>query len=269
MDAVRTRIGRALFDDYEHHGLRVFRDLTGRTSYLGLAALAISGRKLSREDEAVLDDVAVCAHVTEPRVWPIKLARVVASIGRSVPGYVAGTIVLDSVLLGGGMTPDVARFLLEFETFLAKGEASDDDVDAFVRARPLLPGFGVPARSKDERVVALTAVLTKHGRTTRRYWRLMERLVDAVRRTKRLEPNLAMGFAVTLLDLSFQPHEIGAISVMLTQPTFLANAVEGAEQRAAVLRELPPEAVRYEGPAPRVSPRAAARRAAPSRPPTG
>lgn len=260
MNAVRTRIGRALFDDYDHHGLRVFRDLSGCTSYLGLVAFALTGRKLSREDEAVLDDVAVCAHVAEPRVWPIKLARIVASVGRSIPGYVAGTIVLDSALLGGGMTPDVARFLLELERFVVNDDVTDDEIDAFVRGYPRLIGFGVPARSKDERVVALRVALAKHGRTTSRYWRLAERLSEVVRRTRSLEPNLALGFAALLLDLGFRPHEIGALSIVLTQPTFLANAVEGAEQRAAVLRAFPPEAVRYEGPAPRVSPRAATHR---------
>lgn len=269
MDAIRTRIGRAHFDDYDHHGLRVYRDLSGRTSYLGLVAFAITGRRLSRDDEAVLDDIAVCSHVAEPRVWPIKLARVVASVGRAVPGYVAGTIALDSDLIGGRMTSDVTRLVLAFEAFLASGDKSDDDVEGFVASYPRLSGFGVPVRPADERLVALRAALSKRGRTTSRYWRVVDRLVEVVRKTRRLEPNVLVGFTATLLDLGFRVHEISAMSVVLFQPTFLANAVEGAEQRAAVLRALPPEAVRYEGPAPRVSPRAAARHAAPLRPPTG
>lgn len=40
------------------------------------------------------------------------------------------------------------------------------------------------------------------------------------------------------------------------QNAFLANAVEAAQQAPKVLQELPVTAIRYLGPAPRVSPRA-------------
>ncbi len=82
---VRTRVGRSLTGDYDHFGLRVFRDLAGQTSYLGLVAFAVTGRRLSQADEAILDDLAVSSHVPEPRVWPIKLSRLGSSMGRAVP----------------------------------------------------------------------------------------------------------------------------------------------------------------------------------------
>jgi hypothetical protein len=46
----------------------VYKDLVGRTSYLGLIAFALTGRRLSATEEHMLDDLAASSHVTEPRV---------------------------------------------------------------------------------------------------------------------------------------------------------------------------------------------------------
>lgn len=256
MDSIHTRIGRADFDDYDHHGLRVFRDLSGRISYLGLAAFAISGRRLTREDEAVLDDVAVCSHVTEPRVWPIKLARIVASTSRVVPGFIAGTVALDSDMLGGRVCADAARLLLDLEAFCAAHGEDDAVIERFVAPRERIVGFGVPVRPADERLLALRKAMIAHRRVDRPYWQLAEKLWRVGKRVKNLEPNLLLALAAAFLDLGFRGNEIPAMAVMILQPTFLANAVEGADQRAPVLQRFPDEAVNYVGPPPRTSPRA-------------
>lgn len=265
MDEIRTHVGRALDGDYEHFGLRVFRDLLGHTSYLGLVAFAISGTRLSREDEELLDDLAVSAHVTEPRVWPIKLTRVVGSMGRTMPAFVSGIVALDSDLVGGRVANEATRVLTDLYNHVNEHGETDASIADFVTSRKRLVGFGVPFRETDERLDALRAVIARRGRTMGKYWALAQRFWRVVKEKRGVEANIIGGTAAVCLDLGFTEEQASAMAVMLLEPTFLSNAVEGAGQKSAVLQRLPDEAIRYAGAAPRKSPRALAAEATEAR----
>jgi hypothetical protein len=259
MTTIRTRLGRAGFGDYDHFGVRVFRDLAGKTSYLGLIAFAITGRRLSAEDEAILDDLAVSSHVPEPRVWPMKLSRVGASGGRAMPGFLCGSVVLDSDVLGGRVAEDAAAALVELRAHVA---ASDDDASivAFVEQRKRLIGFGVPFREVDERVVSVRACLARRGRAGGAYWTLAERFWRVVKERRGVSANIVGATAAICLDLGFLPREVAPMAAILLQPTLLANAVAGAVESPEELRLLAEEAIRYVGPSARESPRSLAAR---------
>ena len=255
MRTIRTRVGRSLTGDYDHFGLRVFRDLAGSTSYLGLIAFAITGRRLSRDDEAVLDDLAVSSHVPEARVWPIKLARIGASLGRAMPGFLCASVALDCDLVGGRVAEDAATMLVDLREYLATTTDDDASIAAFIEPRKRLIGFGVPLREVDERVVSMRRCLERRERTNGAYWLLAERLWRVVKERRGVEVNIIGATAAIGLDLGFAPRDIVPIAAILLQPTLLANAVAGAVESPEELRCLPADAVRYVGPAPRESPR--------------
>jgi len=253
---IRTGVGRAVDGDYDQFGLSVYRDLAESTSYLGLIAFSLTGRRLSRAEETVLDDLAVSSHVTEPRVWPIKLSWIVGALGRPMPGYIAGIVALDSDILGGRVGTDAARLLVELRGFLAASGDTDDAIREFVGRQPKLFGFGVPVRAVDERLVAFKAALANRGYPCGEHWRLAERFWRIVKEERRVEVNIIGATAAICLDLGFTPAQVAPMAVMLLTPTFLGNATEAAAQSPAVLRRLPPESIRYVGPPPRESPRA-------------
>ncbi len=257
---IRTRVGRSLTGDYDHFGLRVFRDLAGRTSYLGLIAFSVTGRRLSQSDEAVLDDLAVSSHVPEPRVWPIKLSRLGASMGRAMPGFLCAAVALDCDLVGSSVAKDAANLLLELEQYLASSTDEEAGIGSFLEERDRLIGFGVPLRAVDERVVAFAACLRRRQREGGRYWQLGQRLWRTVRQRRGLEVNIIGATAAICMDLGFSPAEIVPIAAVLLQPTLLANAVAGAVESPEQLRCLPADAIRYLGPAPRESARSMAAR---------
>lgn len=260
MTTIETRVGRSLTGDYDHFGLRVFRDLAGSTSYLGLIAFAVTGRRISREDEAVLDDLAVASHVPEPRVWPIKLSRLGSSFGRAMPGFLCGSVALDCDLVGGRVAQDAAELLVALRAHLDATVDDDAAIAAFLESRRRLIGFGVPLREVDERVVAFRACLERRGRSSGAYWTLGERLWRVVKQLRGVEVNIIGATAAISLDLGFQPRDVVPLAAVLLQPTLLANAVAGAVESPELLRSLPPESVRYVGPPPRESPRALAAR---------
>lgn len=253
---IRTGVGRAAHGDYYQFGSSVYRDLAESTSYLGLIAFSLTGRRLSRAEETVLDDLAVSSHVTEPRVWPIKLSWVVGSLGRPMPGYVAGIVALDSDILGGRVGADAARLLVELRVFLASAGDTDDAIRAFVARQPKLFGFGVPVRAVDERLVAFKRALVNRAYPCGEHWQLAERFWRVVKEERRVEVNIIGATAAICLDLGFTPAQVAPMAVMLLTPTFLGNATEAAAQAPGALKRLPPEAIRYVGPPPRQSPRA-------------
>jgi hypothetical protein len=256
MKPIRTHLGRAGFREYDHHGLRVFRDLAGTTSYLGLIAFSITGRRLSPDDEKVLDDLAVSSHVPEPRVWPMKLTRVAGALGRAMPAYLCGATVLDSDLLGGRVAEDAARLLVELRHAVDAGPDREAAIATFVDTRKRLIGFGVPYRDVDERVLSLRACLERRGRADGGWWRLGEDLWRVAKARRNLVVNIIGGASAALLDLGFDLPHVAPMAAMLLTPTLLANAVEAAAEPAADLLRLPDEAISYVGPAPRKSKRA-------------
>ena len=252
MIPVRTRIGFAEHGDYEHFGRRLFRDFVGHTSYVGLAAFSLTGRELSPEDAALLDDIAVAGHVPEPRVWPMKVARLAASSGRALTGYLAGIAVLDSDLLAGAAASFAAKLLAEAKVAIADAPDRSAALGAFVRSKDPWPTIGVQGgRGVDERVVALRGCVERRGVATREHWALSTELWALVEAEKNVRATIFDATAAVLLDLAFSIEEIHALATILLQPQFLAHAFDGAMHPAPSLARLPDEAVVYVGPAPR------------------
>lgn len=258
---IRTGVGRAGPGDYEQFGHSVYRELVGGTSYLGLIAFALTGRRLTPAQEDTLDDLASSSHVTEPRVWPIKLTWITGALGRSVPAYICGAIALDSDMVGGRVAEDAAKMLVAVDEAVTAGGGGDDAITKFVNDHRHLYGFGVPFRAYDERLVAFRGALEKRGATGGRFWQLAERFWRIARDTRRIEVNIIGATAAVCLDLGFTPAQVAPMAVMLLTPTFLGNATEAAAQSPDVLKRLPAETIRYVGPPPRESPRALAARA--------
>jgi hypothetical protein len=263
---IRTRAARALWDEHLFRGHRVYADLLGRTSTTGLVALALTGERLSADDCAFVDEIFTAVAFADPRVWPLKISRIVASYGRFVPALVAGylSIDIDGECIGPGVCTMVSEQLREiFER--VRGRVDDPDaVGEAVRERlargAKIQGFGVPLRPHDERVAALRRCLVARGRDRGPYWRLFESMVPVLRREKKLEPNIGAALTAVLLDLGLDGQALRAVAMMSALSTFLANAVEGASEPAACLRVLPGDCIEYAGAPPRESPRARARR---------
>lgn len=255
---VQTRVAWAGWDEHHHFGHRVYGELLGRETYASLMAIAVSGRRPSADERAVLEDLAGVLSIAEPRIWPNKAARLAASYGRPLPGLMAGCLCFESDMIGPWTTGPTARNLVAL-----RGEVGDDPTDAALdacirrlqREQGRLVGFGVAFRPQDERVIALTGCIERRGRSTLPYWALSTRLWAWMRAAKNLEPNIGSASAAALLDLGFDADQIPILTSALNLNIFVANAFEASQQKADVLRRLPDSHVRYVGAAARRSPR--------------
>jgi hypothetical protein len=243
---MRTAVGSAGFDDHRFRGFSLYRDLLGVESFTAMIALAIDGVRRTADEAAMLDDLAAAVCVADPRIWPCKLARVSAGYGSPLAGVAASTYAMQDALIGPWTAQGAAEFLEACGT-----SASREELSRQISAKKRVLGFGVPARGRDERVLALSERIKARGRETLPWWKVTEALIDLMRSERGIEPNISIAFAAACLDLGFAPKQIGLLATALWQLVPIANAAEGSEQ--SVLQQMPFGTVEYVGAAPRAT----------------
>lgn len=255
---IRTRSARWGWSDHRYFGFAVFGELMGEP-LSGMVALSVLGRRLSADELAVLDEAAVALTLADPRIWPLKMTRVLASYGNTLPAAAAGLMVQEEARVGAWTCCRAAELLVAFR------QQVDDQVDNLellegVVRRHLAQhhfvwGFGTPFRARDERLVALSACVERRGREELTHWRLFRNVAHVVGSIRSWEANIGMGIAACFLDMGMSPREIGVMAAALMQHMFMAHAAEASEQRSLILQKLPDERVAFVGRPPRLSPR--------------
>ena len=255
------RAGHIGYRDNRFCGHSVFGELAATTrDPIDLLLLAF-GLHVPDGDRELIRAVALAVCSPDARVWPLKLARTLASYGDPVVGYVGSQL----VNTGDKMGPGTATHACASLAWIAQQVGPEPD-DAAVEAavarhldeRGRLAGFGVPFRDEDERLVALRPWLARHPATRRPTWRLALQ-VERVLRARGVRPNIVLAVAAIFLDLGLPPRRAGMLLGALMAPGFAAHALEAADTDGPLLRELPAAALDYQGAAPRRSPAEAAR----------
>jgi hypothetical protein len=258
----RTRTAYWAFDEPRFIGHRVFEELAGHESWTGMFALSIFGRRLEPELCGVLDDAAGVLTLADPRIWPLKLTRVVGSYGGMLAALSAGVLAENEARIGPWACVDASKVLCQLHAEL------DGHQDDPVRVREVLAayrkehrfvwGFGTPYRGKDERVIAFRKCMESRGRHRLPYYRTMEAVALAMKEATNAEPNIGGVLSSALLDMGLAPPDVAAMVTALVSHCFFAHAIESSAAPNLTLRELPLEYVSYCGREPRVSPRARA-----------
>jgi hypothetical protein len=254
-----TRVAHWGYDEHRYFGHRVFEELTGRESLTSLTVLSVLGRRLSPECCAVVDEVACAVTLADPRIWPLKLTRVIASYGAALPAAAAGLLVEEGARIGPWAGVQAAKLLValreEIGTRAGDTPFVREVVHRYLAEHHFVWGFGTPFRERDERLVAFRACMRRRGRDTLPYWATMEAVAPVVREARQAEPNISAAFAATFLDMGLDPYQVGALASSIMHHMFVANALEGAAEPGP-LCQLPDASVRYVGRKPRSSPRA-------------
>ena len=254
-----TRSAYWAFDEPRYFGHRVFSELAGQESWTSLMALSIFGRRLPPDLCGVLDDAVGVLTLADPRIWPLKLTRVIGAYGSVLPALSAGMLSENEAHIGPWACVDAAKVLCALHAEL-DGQADDEarvrEVLAAYRANHrFVWGFGTPYRGRDERVIAFRKCLERRGRTELPHYRTLMAIAVAMKEATRAEPNIGGVLAAVLLDMGLAPAEVGCMVVALAQHMFFAQAIESANAPNPALRRLPVEYVHYAGREPRTSPR--------------
>jgi len=267
---LKTRVAHADRGDNRFRGFGGNAELVGRDGWASIFSLAIGGPRLSAQDAMIVEDMAVCSLAADPRIWPLKMARLVASYGVTLPAIAVGHVALEGAIVGPEPTGKAAETLMGWCERLGDRMNDAGAIEALVDdllSQGRAAGFGVAFRSRDERVDGIKACVKKRNREDGRYWKLVMAIDALMIEKRKVQLNLAMASAAVLLDLGFKPTQVRMWMTAYLDVCFYANAVEGAEQQSPVLRRLPDDAIEYVGREPRWSPRADAKRALDSQAP--
>jgi hypothetical protein len=252
------RIGHIADDDNRFCGSAVFGELGDRVVMPSdLVALAIGLPRLDAADREVLRCMTLSTTSPDARVWPLKMARVLASFGNPYAGCFGAQLGNASEHMGPGTASSAAASLawlaarIDDVTDRAQVAAA---VAAHVAERGRLAGFGVPFRDQDERLLGLHRLLAGHPATRRPMWRLHERIIEVVRAEQGVEPNVVFPITALMLDLGIAPRRAGMFLSLIMGHTFAAHALEASDQDGPYLRRLPDDAIEYRGRAPRPVP---------------
>jgi hypothetical protein len=229
--------------DNRYCGAAVFAELArSLVDPSELVARACGVTRLSDDDRGVVRAIALALTSPDARVWPLKLARTLASYGNAHAGVHGAQLLNAGVTMGPGAHASCAASLVWLHE-----RTGDDPTDAVLDAalaehaqdHRRFIGFGVPMRAYDERIVGLHACLRGHVATRRRYWCYALRIADAVRARDRVEPNIVLPLSALMLDLGFSPRRCGVFAGAMISHCFMAHAVEAAEQDGPWLQTVP------------------------------
>jgi hypothetical protein len=260
MKTIHTRVAHAGVGEHMFFGHQVLSDLLGKETLTGLLAMAILGRRVTVEERDLLDGLTGSVTAADPRIWPLKVSRMLASRGEMLAGFAAGQLAMMGTYISPRIIGHAAEHLGRLRIALdgKSGEDLERALRDHVDANPRLAGYGVPLREQDERLQALRRFMGRSGRAALPNWRAQAALSEHLLREKGLAANVGIGLAAALLDMDCTPTQAGALSTLLHQHDFAANAFEAAQQCSEEMQRLPDECVSYIGPSPRISPRAAA-----------
>jgi hypothetical protein len=250
---IETRVAHVGHGELQFRGYRVFAELLGKTTTAQMLILGISGRLLDVEESHVVDDITTAMSSADPRMWPFKIVRLASAYGTASVGVAAGLLAATGGLFGPSRMRDAAAWL---QSVHHKGDLDDDalltELDHGTKA------FGVLYRNKDERYAALLEQARQRKRRELPYTRLCDRIAELGRAHRQIEPHVFLGVAAVALDLGLSLDAIAGLATLLLFHDGLANAVEGAAQAPAVLRQFPLGSLAYRGPGHRTTPSASA-----------
>jgi hypothetical protein len=216
--------------------------------------VALGVNEVTPEAREVARLLTICSLSPDARVWPLKVTRLLASYGDPLAGHFGGQLLLASNTMGPGCATMAARGLVWVHEHAGEGATDAQVEDAIAewlaQSGDRFAGFGVPFRDADERRTGLLHLVGQGPVTRRPFWRLHERIVEAMAPVK---PNVLISLAAMLLDIGVSADHSGIAVCTLTSPIFLAHALESARQDGARLNALPASCVSYQGRGPRTT----------------
>ena len=247
--AIKTRVGVHVGDTYLFFGKAV-ESFRGQ-SHWSMLAQALGDGPISKSDSHFLDEIFVALLAPDPRIWPIKAGRMVASYGDPYAGLACANNLLALGVGGPSHTKQDAKLLLETK-------ANPNERVALVRrlAKEENTTFRVFYRNADERHMLLKAWTLDTELSTRPHYKLMLEIEDEVLSVaKQKSTSVTFSLAAVLLDMGISAENTGHFAVLGVTPQIFANTLEAAIRKEYEYRKLASKVIHYDGAKPRRSTR--------------
>jgi len=198
-------------------------DELGRLDWLELYGFAITGRHLPRRHLKMINALWVQTSFPDPRLWNNQVSAL-AGTARSTGNLAiaASLAVSEATIYGRRADIRAIDFLLRTRVAQDQGADLEELVEERLAVDGILPGFGRPVVSQDERVRKLWPLVEEYGFAEGRHVELALAIQETLARSRRrLRLNYG-GLAAALgADMGMSPREHYLGSIL----TFLAGMI--------------------------------------------
>lgn len=240
------------------HGYSLMDDLVGEKSYFQLLLMNILGTLPERRLGDWLEAVFSCMSFPDARIWCNQIGALAGSSRVSPPGGILpGVLASDSTMYGPGTVPDTHTFLAAAREEYQAGDSIETIVVRRSRrkgTKPVIPGFGRPLATGDERVNRMEVVARELGFELGETLRLAYGIEKYLLEQHGESMNLATYTVAFLMDQGFNVTQIQDAGALMVAAGVVACYMDALESPAEMFLPLHCDDIEYTGPAPRVVP---------------
>ena len=256
---IRTHIGGwKIGEGVTTYGYSLFDELVGRVSYFEVLILSITGKipeqNLAKWTEAIYS----CLSFPDPRIWCNQVGALAGTMKSSpVPAITAGVQASDSRMYGPGTAIDTFKFL----SSAMKQHHNGINIQGIVKSKcrrpgskPIIPGYGRPIATGDERVFTMNQVTENLGFKWGSYMLLAREINHYMLDEYGESMNFATFIVAFLRDQQWGLEQIRQLTSFIVTAGVAACYSEAYDKPAETFLPLRCEDIEYRGAGPRAVP---------------
>ncbi len=249
---IRTGIGGwKIGEGVTIHGCSLLGELAGKVSWFEILILNITGKmpeqRLAKWTEAIYS----CMSFPDPRIWCNQIGSLAGTMKSSpVSGITAGIHASDSRMYGPGVLAASYDFLSRAMQQYQDGIDVKEIIERQCRrpgTQPIIPGYGRPLATGDERVVVMNDVTEKLGFEWGAYMHLAREIEQHMLKKHNEGMNLATFIVAFLQDQQWSQKEICRVTWGLVTAGVAACYSEAYDKPAETFLPLRCNDVEYRG----------------------
>jgi len=239
-------------------GHSLLDDLIGKASYFQSLILNITGELPSAEVARWVEALYQCMSFPDSRLW----CNQVGTLGGmlrvpSASGITAGILASDSRMYGPGTIPLTYSFLVNGLEEYGEGEEVSKIIRKWVannRKKVVIPGYGRPLATGDERVVAMEKISEELGMVSGPCLEFAYAVERYMLETQGESMNLSAYGTATMIDIGWSSSHIQQVYAIVAVSGIAACYSEAYDNPPESFLPLRCEDIEYRGHAPRPVP---------------
>ena len=256
---IRTRkggwlIGRGVYIS----GYSLLDDLVGNASYFQSLVLNVTGELPSEPIGRWVEALYQCMSFPDSRIWCNQIGTLGGMLRvSSAAGITAGILASDSRMYGPGTISLVYDFLSRGLAEYAEGKRVSEIIRSKIgkkQKQVVIPGYGRPLATGDERVVAMERVSKELGLAAGPGLQFAYAVEQYMQETQGESMNLATYGSATMMDLGWTLPQIQQICSIIVTSGVAACYSEAYDNPPESFLPLRCEDIEYRGHAPRPVP---------------
>ncbi len=236
-EAVRFR-DKSLFEDFDDK------------SWMDLLIYGIRGEMPGPRVSELMEHIwIICTSFPDPRLWNNRVAALAGS-ARTTGALALSVATAVSEASIYGRRPDIigCDFLIHTREQVEEGADLEELIMAYLRRYRVVPGFGRPVISRDERVEPLLAKAAELGLDGGPHLALVSDIESVLqRRRMRMKANIASYCAALLADLGFTPREFYNTVLLSFTAGIMPCYLDALEKPEGAFLPLSCDAIEYQG----------------------